>query len=143
MPTAGARQWSLGRCQAGAGKNRPAIVLHVRDDDLVVIYGTGTGPRDILHVCIDEKSVTGRSLKLIKPTYFYVTQVVPIRRLDFNCFPGICMVKVATTLQRKLQEAMQDDAFSPRLPWSIVTLTAAGELDYFPDAKAKIDGDKL
>jgi hypothetical protein len=54
-----------------ANKNRPAIVLRVEAERVVVlVWGTGT-PRDLPRVEVRPETRDGKALGFYKPTYFY------------------------------------------------------------------------
>ncbi|HYO61679.1 MAG TPA: hypothetical protein VE093_38090 [Polyangiaceae bacterium] len=58
-----------------AEKNRPAVVLRVLEDRVVVlIYGTGT-LREMPRIEVRPETRDGKALGFYKPTYFYVSGV--------------------------------------------------------------------
>jgi hypothetical protein len=59
------------------GTKHPGIVIRVSADGSCVLLlgGTGTGPRDIPHVVVQPFTRIGKALGLDKPTYFYETAV--------------------------------------------------------------------
>lgn len=124
------------------GKERPVIILHVREEHAVVLFGTSTAGRDLPHECIDQKTVTGRNLPLSNPTYFYVTNVVPARLSEIRV-TGMCAPRVFFSIERKLVEWMKNrDAASRQPPHSLIALTAAGELEYPSSEQLKVDRSK-
>lgn len=84
-----------------ADKRRPAIILRVSDDQVTVIYGTGTVRLEWGHVCVQPNSRAGKVLKLSKPTYFYVRNVLLVpRTMVATC--GSCPLRVFMELEAAL-----------------------------------------
>lgn len=91
---------AVGRFVDEVGKRRPCIVLVARQTDCVIAYGTSTAGRDYPHVRVDDKTVTGRVLRLANPTYFYKPNIVAVASERVEVFnPGRCGAQVFVQLR--------------------------------------------
>lgn len=92
-------------------KRRAVVVLHVRDERAIVVWGTGTVGREVPSITIEPRERTGRILGLTKPTVFYGTNFAVVNVADIEV-RGLCRPEKFFELEAAFQEANQRPAES-------------------------------
>jgi hypothetical protein len=130
-----------GRASIGGKAKRPVIVLHVKGDRAVLIYGTSTPGHHYAHVMVNHRTIGGIKLKLENPTFYYAPSVTSLKLADIEA-RGVCLPNILHSIEEKLLEWMKDGS-RPQPPRGLVSVNVDGDgIDYFPNEKPQADPSK-
>lgn len=86
-------------------KDRPAIVIEVKDDELlVVVHGTSTSRPGWRSLLISHRERCAFGFGLTGPTHFHVANLRPVHRSAVYAVKGMCPPAKHAELMRLIEE---------------------------------------